>query len=310
MQTTERQRPIGFVGLGAMGAGQAANLTAKADRDVLVFDRDASRQAAIVEAGARGADGLAELGRECAVVFLSLPGDAEANAVLIGQDGLLTSGTPIVVNLGTVSMRATEDLAAFCEAHGASYVDAPVARGVEGARAGTLSMTVGASPEVFAAIEPYLRAMATDIVHCGPAGAGALVKLANNMIVTETVVAAAEMLALIRRSGLVDPQVAVAALEAGSAGSFVMSNHIRRHMLTGHHGTDKFPSRYMAKDVGYVREYAADIGIGLPQAAVAAELLAAAIEAGHGDEYFTSVIEVLDGPNDRHVPVSEEGERP
>ena len=305
MQTTEQRRPIGFVGLGVMGAGQAANLAAKADREILVFDRDASRQAALVEAGASGADGLAELGRACAIVFLSLP--AEAEAALTGEDGLLTSGAPIVVNLGTVSMRATERLAEHCERHGTTYVDAPVARGAEGARAGTLSMTVGASPAVFAVVEPYLRTMATDIVHCGPTGAGALVKLANNTIVTETVVAAAEMLTLIRRSGLVDPEVAVTALEAGSAGGFVMSNHIRRHMLTGRHGTDKFPSRYMAKDVGYTRDYAADIGVRLPQAAVAAELLAETIDAGHGDQYFTSVVEVLD---DRDGPAdTEEGRR-
>src|SRR5690606_1604787 len=107
---------------------------------------------------------------------------------------------------------------------------------------GTLAITVGADDEVFARVEPLLRCFATDVTHCGPVGAGALLKLLNNLVVFETVVALSEAVTLARRSDLVDDEQLFDALGKGSAASFTLENHGRKALLPDVHPKGAFPA--------------------------------------------------------------------
>jgi 3-hydroxyisobutyrate dehydrogenase-like beta-hydroxyacid dehydrogenase len=153
----------------------------------------------------------------------------------------------------------------------------------------------GGTAENFARAEPLLHLMGTTVTHCGPAGAGALLKLLNNTVLFETVVALAEAVTLARRSGLVADEVLFDVLGSGSAASFALENHGRAALLPDLHPVDAFPAAYMRKDVGYTLELAAELGVDLPGATLAHSLLDRLCDEGYADNYHTSVVRLIDG---------------
>jgi 3-hydroxyisobutyrate dehydrogenase-like beta-hydroxyacid dehydrogenase len=134
-------------------------------------------------------------------VFLCLPGGAQLESLC--ETALLPAARAglTVVDLGTSGVGRTRALAHRFAERGADYADAPIARTRAAAEAGTLALSVGATPEVFARIRPLLACLGTDITHCGEAGSGQVVKILNNMVLFQTVNALAEALALGRRAG-------------------------------------------------------------------------------------------------------------
>jgi 3-hydroxyisobutyrate dehydrogenase-like beta-hydroxyacid dehydrogenase len=178
-------------------------------------------------------------------------------------------------------------------ARGADYADAPIARTREAAQKGTLSITVGASAEVFARIEPLLRCMGSDVTHCGGVGNGQAVKILNNMVLFQTVNALAEALALGRRAG-VEPALLFEALSKGSADSFALRNHGMKAMLPGQYPERAFSVAYASKDNGYALELGRKTGVRLRGAALLAEVLEEAKAAGYGDAYWPVIAKVVD----------------
>lgn len=288
---------IGFIGLGVMGAPQATNLARKSGLPLTVFDLVPEAVAGLTALGATAAATVAEVAATSDVVFLSLPGRPQVEAVLFGEDGVYSSARPgtLIVDLSTSPVALAKRAGDEATARGLRFVDAPVTRTRQAAIDGTLSITTGGTAEDAAAVEPLLRCMATDVLHCGPNGAGALLKLVNNMVVSETVVALAEAITLIRRSGLIDPALAWDALGGGSAASFVLENHGRKALLPDVHGEGIFPASYMHKDLSYVLEAAQDVDTVLPGAQLAHDLQQRTIDAGYAANYHTAVVRVIEG---------------
>ncbi|WP_166866908.1 NAD(P)-dependent oxidoreductase [Salinibacterium sp. ZJ70] len=287
----------GFIGLGVMGGPQAANVTRMSGLDVTVFDLVPEAIARLEELGATAAPTVAELAAASDVILMSLPGAPQVEKVLFGEGGVFDSARPgtVIIDLSTSPVALAQRAGAEAASRGMHFVDAPVARTRQAAIDGTLSITAGGDAEVFAAVEPLLRTMASDVLHCGPNGAGALMKVLNNMVVFETVVALAEAITVVRRSGLVDPELAWNALGNGSAASFVLENHGRKALLPDVHGEGIFPTNYMMKDLAYALEAARDLDTTLPAAALAHELLQRTAEAGYGANYHTAVVRVIEG---------------
>jgi 3-hydroxyisobutyrate dehydrogenase-like beta-hydroxyacid dehydrogenase len=293
---TDKITTVGFIGLGVMGSAQCANLVGKSGLPVTVYDVHRAAIETLVHAGAHAAPTVADLARTSQVIFLSLPGGPQVESVLFEPDGVFGAARPgsIVVDLSTSPVALARRAGDHARTLGLHFVDAPVARTRQAAIDGTLSITAGGDHDVLAAVEPLLRTMATDIIHCGRNGAGALMKIANNMIVFETVVAIAEALTLVRRSGLVDPATAVEALASGSAASFTLENHGRKALLPDTHAEGIFPAEYMRKDLGYALDAARDVEVELPAAALAHDLLRRTCEAGYAKNYHTAVVRVID----------------
>lgn len=288
---------IGFIGLGVMGSAQSANLVRRSGLPVSVFDQDPGKVAALVAEGATAAGSVGEIAQTCDVVFLSLPGRPQVDAVVRGEGGLLSSlaAGQVVVDLSTSPVELVQQLAVALAERGARYVDAPVARTRQAAIDGTLSIMVGADDRsTFERVEPLLRCMATDVTHCGKAGAGALVKILNNMVVFETVVALSEAISVARRSGLVAPEVLFDTFAAGSAASFALSHHGQKALLPDDHPTGVFSTDYMQKDVSYALEAGEAIGVRMPAARLAYELLGESSRAGYGANYHTAVVRVIE----------------
>jgi 3-hydroxyisobutyrate dehydrogenase len=198
-------KAIGFLGLGVMGEPICRNLVKKSGAAVLAFDLAPEPLARLRAEGAAIARSVAEVVGKSDLVFLCLPSAKHVRSVFEG-DGILKNirKGQIVVDLGTSSVKQTRDFAAQLQAKDASWADAPIARTRQAAQDGTLSVMVGAAPELFAVIEPLIRCFATDVTNCGATGAGQVTKILNNMVLFQTVNALAEAVAVARRSG-VDP---------------------------------------------------------------------------------------------------------
>jgi 3-hydroxyisobutyrate dehydrogenase-like beta-hydroxyacid dehydrogenase len=226
------------------------------------------------------------------LVFLSLPGEPEVREVCSGLLEHAREGQTIV-DCSTTPVALARTLATAFAGKGAHFADAPVARTRQAAIDGTLSIMVGAEDAVFRRIEPWLRCMASDVTHCGAPGAGQAVKLLNNMVLSVTVVALAEALAVARASGAVDPKILFETLAKGSADSFALRNHGMKALLPESHPERAFPASYMLKDVEYALELARGAGLDLQGAGTARRLLEETVAAGLGEAYHTALIEAV-----------------
>jgi 3-hydroxyisobutyrate dehydrogenase-like beta-hydroxyacid dehydrogenase len=287
--------PIGFVGLGVMGEPMCRNLARKIDRPVFGFDRAAEPLARLREFGVVPAASLTALARDCAIIFMALPSGAHVEAVCLEPQGLLAAIRPgaLVVDLGTSPVALTRTIAGRFTQSGARYADAPIARTRQAAEDGTLSVMVGADAATFVELQPFLATFAADITHCGGVGAGQIVKILNNMVLIETVIALSEAIAVARRAGL-DARVLFETLMKGSADSFALRNHGVKAILPGAFPERAFSTDYALKDLSYALALAADVGVTMPGAKIADDLLRATSERGYGAQYWPVVSRIID----------------
>lgn len=226
---------------------------------------------------------LQDLAMQADVVFMSLPGSAQVESVCLGADGLTgTDRSPsIVVDLSTTAVATARRVGKRLAEQGVEFADAPVARTVDAAKRGELSIMVGASEGLFARIEPWLRYIGSDVTRCGDVGCGQVVKLINNALVFENTAALAEMMVLGQRAG-VDPSLLLDALSKGSGDSFVLRNHGRKAMLPRQFPQGGFPPEYALKDIDYVMELSEQTGTATEFTCLARRYYEAAAKAGLG----------------------------
>ncbi len=281
---------LGFIGLGTMGAPMCRNLAARSGQPVRAYDSDLDALSQMDEPGVVPVESVREVAELADTVFLCLPGGPEVQEVCLGSSSLLThlKTGAVVVDFSTTPVKLAQDLAARFAAKGIQFVDAPVARTREAAKEGTLSCMVGASEVMFGRLKALLGCVASDVIRCGEAGAGQAMKLINNMILFENVVAIAEALALIAHVGI-DPELAFQTLAKGSADSFALRNHGMKAMLKGDYPEKAFSSEYALKDIRYALRLAEEQGLFLPGADNAKEIIKKAIAAGYGKEYFPAL---------------------
>jgi 3-hydroxyisobutyrate dehydrogenase len=288
-------RTIGFIGLGVMGEPICCNLLKKSGAAVIAFDLAPEPLARLREEGAVAAASVAEVVGSSDILFLCLPSAKHVRGVFQG-DGILGNirAGQVVVDLGTSAVNQTRDFARQLQAKGAAWADAPIARTRQAAQDGTLSVMVGASSELYAAIEPLIRCFATDVTHCGDVGAGQVTKILNNMVLFQTVNALAEAVAVARRSG-VDPALLLDTLSKGSADSFALRNHGIKAIVPGNFPKRAFSTEYALKDLSYALELADDAGIKIRGAELIGKVLQEAIDAGSGAAYFPVIAKHIDG---------------
>ena len=285
---------LGFIGVGTMGEPMCRNLAKKSGLQVLAADRDQAPLQRLAADGVKAAS-LDEIIANCRTIFLSLPGGKEVEEVCLGEGGLLPKLKMgwTIVDCSTAPVSLARRLYAEFEGKACAFADAPVARTRQAAIDGTLSIMVGATRDTFVRIEPLLRTMASEVTHCGEAGAGQAVKILNNMILFQTGVALAEALTIARAQG-VDGKVLFETLTKGSADSFALRNHGMKAMLP-----DVFPERafstvYALKDLSYAIQMAEEAGVPALGADVARELMERAKELGFEKEYWPVLIKAIE----------------
>jgi 3-hydroxyisobutyrate dehydrogenase len=282
---------VAILGLGTMGAGMAANLL-KAGFSLSVYNRTTAKAQALIDAGARLASTPAEAAKGASVIISMLADDAASREVWLGKDGALDAARKgaILIESSTVSPAWIAEFARLAEQHGVDLLDAPVTGSRMQAEAGQLSFLVGGKDTALEAVTPVLKAMSKEIVHLGPVGSGAKMKLINNFLCGVQVASLAEGVTWIERSGL-DRDKALSILKAGAPGSPLLGA-ISARMVSQNY-TVNFLLKLMTKDLLYAQNEAARSNVDLKTAEVARNLFEAAIARGFGDQDMASVIEPL-----------------
>jgi len=223
---TER---LGFIGMGAMGAPMARRLKA-AGYPLTVWNRSREKTAPLVEAGAARAASPAEVLGASDIVHLCVFDTAAVEEVTFGPHGLAAAGPSrgkLIVDHSSIEPEATRRIAERLQSElGAGWVDAPVTGGVPGAEAGTLAIMAGGRAEDVERLRPILAHVSQRVTHMGPAGAGQLSKLCNQMMVGGTMALVAEMLQLAAAGGLEVDRLPEC-LAGGYADSTILQNFAR-----------------------------------------------------------------------------------
>jgi 3-hydroxyisobutyrate dehydrogenase len=285
MQSTK----IGFLGLGLMGSGMAARLLA-AGYPLTVWNRTRERTGPLAELGATVAESPAGAAEGAEIIFSMLADDAACRATWLGEDGALAS-TPagaVLVESSTVTVSWVEELSEVAEARGLTLVDAPVTGSKAQAAAGQLLFLAGGSAEAVERVAPALRAMGRDVIHLGPTGSGARMKLINNFLCGVQIASLAEALAMIERSGL-QPAKAVGLLTQGAPGSPLV-NAISARMMQRQYEPN-FYLQLMAKDLQYATVEAAEQGIDAMTGTAALRVFERAVAEGLGEQDIAAVVE-------------------
>ncbi len=286
---------MGFIGLGVMGEPICRNLIKKSGRPIVAFDLAREPLQRIRADGATIATTVARVVEQADLVFFCLPSGKHVQALFEDSGGILemVRAGQIFVDLGTSPVKLTRELADKVRKKGADYADAPIARTREAAIAGTLSVMVGATPNLFAMIEPVIRCFASEVTNCGSTGAGQVTKILNNMVLFQSINALCEAYVIAKRSG-VDPKLLFETLAKGSADLFGLRNHGLKAIIPGEFPERAFSTEYALKDLSYALALGADVGLDMRGAKLAGEILQEAIDAGHGKEYWPVISRVID----------------
>ena len=271
---------VAFIGLGIMGGPMAANLV-KAGFEVTGYNRSPEKVAALVDAGGRGADSVAEAVRDADVIITMVPDSPDVEAVTGGDDGVFASAKAgaLYVDMSTIRPDVAVRVAEAGRQAGLRVLDAPVSGGEAGAIEASLSIMVGGELADFEDARPVLEAVGKTIVHVGPAGSGQTVKAANQLIVAVNIEVLAEAVVFLEAYG-VDTKAALEVLGGGLAGSTVLNrkgpNMLAREFKPG------FRLALHHKDLGIVTSAAREAGVAIPLGAVVAQLVGALVARGDG----------------------------
>ncbi len=254
-----KKRTIGFIGVGVMGNPIARHLIGQGHA-LIVYDSSQAAVAALVAVGATAASSVADVVNHAPVVFTSLPSPAIFTEVALGEGGVKDgTAVKIMIDLSTVGSRATKHVAAGLLAKGIDLIDAPVSGGAAGAQNGVLAIMVAGRPESVANVRDLLEAFG-KIFSVGPTpGQAQLLKLLNNMLSTTALAITSEAYVAGIRGGL-DPEVMMAAINAGSGRSGASQDKFMKQVLprTFDFG---FPISSVCKDIGLAVEECEALGV-------------------------------------------------
>lgn len=286
---TER---IGFIGLGIMGQGMAANLL-KAGFELTVWNRTIVRMQDIVAQGAHAGANPADVATRSDIIVICVSDTPDVQDVILGEQGVIHGARPgaLVIDCSTISPQATRELAATLSEKGIRMLDAPVSGGSEGAAKGTLSIMVGGERDQFERALPVLQAMGKAITHVGGHGAGQTVKLVNQVLVVGNCIAMCEAL-LFAQAGGVDLQKTYNAISQGAAGSWMFTN--RAPQIMQRDWRPGFTIDLQQKDLRLVLEAADELGVPLLITSLISQLYRTLQLRGLGNEGNHALIKALE----------------
>ncbi|WP_340313108.1 3-hydroxyisobutyrate dehydrogenase [Rhizorhabdus argentea] len=289
---------IGFIGLGNMGGGMAANL-AKKGHDVRAFDLSKEALDKAVAAGCVAVGSAAEAVAGAEFVVSMLPAGQHVRSVYEGEIFSAVPATALLIDCSTIDVATARAVGAAAAAKGLAMVDAPVSGGIGGANAGTLTFMVGGSVEHFGRAEPVLALMGKAVIHAGATGAGQVAKIVNNMILGATMVATCEAFALAQKLGL-DLQTFYDISSKATGQSWSMTSYCPVPGVGPTSPADSdyeggFASALMLKDLKLAVEAAQGVGASVPMGGHAESLYQAFTNLGGGGKDFSAIIKLLDG---------------
>ncbi len=276
---------IGFIGLGLMGSGMAANILKKHGQ-LNVFDVNEAAVAELVAAGAVRMHSPRELGAVSDIVLLSLPEPSISLAVALGEDGLIhgLAADSIVIGMSTDGIEAVREMQAALEARQIRFVDCPVGKGPPAAAAGDLRLFASGDQTTCDSLNWLLSMIGSKIDYCGPLGAGQAIKLANNLLSCGYGALISEAYAMAKKAGA-NLDIFCDALPQTAANSWPLQNVFVTKAFKGDF-TPYFRLSAAHKDYKLAIAMADALGTPSRTARTVLEYYTAAAAAGHGARDF------------------------
>jgi len=283
---------IGFIGLGAMGAGMARNLL-KAGYAVVVNDIDERKVAALVAAGATAAPAAVDVAHQSLRTITMVETTAQTKEVILGAKGVIAGAARghIVAMMSTIDPHAAKRIHDRLHEAGIGMLDAPVSGGSARAESGELSVIAGGDAATFAACLPMFKAMSSNQFHVGGTGQGLALKLVNNMLIQVNTVAIAEAFVMGAKAGL-DPKVMYDVIKVSTGASFALDHRVPR-MISG----DFTPGGTVDisyKDQELETAFAKSLGVPLFLANVSQQVYQMARAQGLSKEDGASIVKVYE----------------
>ncbi len=283
---------IGFIGLGIMGSRMAANLLKKG-HELVVYNRTKQKADALIAAGAVWAPTPADAAKQVTVIFTMLAKpDAVAETALIGKYGFLNRlvDNSLWIDCSTVNPSFSKLMASEAKQRKVRFLDAPVAGSKGPAEQAQLLFFVGGEKADVDQARPLLEAMGKAVIHIGGHGMGTAMKMVNNLIVAQAMVAFSEAITLGEALGIPRDTLFNTLLGSPVAAPFLA---FKRAKLESGNFETEFPLQWMHKDMQLVAETAYEAGVAIPATNAVKEIYALAVRKGLGEQDFSAVYKLL-----------------
>jgi 3-hydroxyisobutyrate dehydrogenase len=273
---------VGFIGLGMMGKGMAANLQ-KAEHDLVVHDLSRAAAEPFLAKGAVWANSPKQVAEQSEIVFTSLPVPADVESVALGANGLIEGMRPdsALFDMSTNSVTMVRKIHAVFAEKNLYMLDSPVSGGPSGAASGKMAIWVGGDEQIFNRHKAVLDAMGDQAAYIGPIGAGSIAKLVHNCTSAVLGVALAEVFTMGIKVDLWE------AVRQGATGRVRTFDRLGSRFLTGQHDPADFALRLLHKDVGLAVGLGREVGVPMRLANMAYEELTEAMNRGWGTRNST-----------------------
>lgn len=287
---------VGFIGLGNMGGGMAANLV-KAGHTVRAFDLSIEALARAEQSGCNGVATVAQAVEGAEAVVSMLPNGAIVEQVYNGEVLGKAPAGGLLLDCSTIDVATARKVALAADKAGYAMVDAPVSGGIAAAAAGSLTFMVGGSDEAFARAQPILAAMGKAVIHAGGSGAGQAAKLCNNMLLAIHMIGTCEAFAMAQKLGL-DPQTFFDISSVSSGQNWSMTSYCPLPGVGPQSPADNgyeggFATALMLKDLTLALAAADEAGVDPAMGKRARELYDAFAASGNSSRDFSAIIETL-----------------
>ena len=282
---------VGFIGLGIMGRPMAKNML-KAGVELLVADLNKEAVADVVAAGAEEAS-YAEIGERCERIIIMVPSGEITKSILFGEGGVASTvkaGT-VICDMSSVTPVESQECYQALKEKGVGFVDAPVSGGEPGAIAGTLAIMAGGDEKDFDEMKEYFNILGSSALLIGGSGSGSVTKLANQVIVNNTIAVVSEAFVLAAKAGA-DPQKVYEAIRGGLAGSAVLDAKIP--MIVERNFKPGGPIRINHKDIKNVVSTAHSIDVPIPYTAQLYEILQTLKIHGHMNDDHGGIVQYFE----------------
>ena len=288
---------VGFIGLGNMGGGMAANL-AKAGHDVRAFDLSEAALARAETNGCLRAGSAAEAVADAEAVVTMLPAGKHVRDVYQNSVFGHAPSSAVLIDCSTIDVATARETIAEAQSRSYAMADAPVSGGIAAAEAGTLTFMVGGSREAFDRAQPLLDIMGKAVIHAGGAGSGQAAKICNNMLLGASMVATCETFVLAQKLGL-DLQTFFDISSQASGQCWSMTSYCPVPGVGPETPADRdyeggFAAALMLKDLRLAMEAARSVDSYTPMGSQAEELYARFAELGGAGKDFSGIIKMLD----------------
>ncbi len=282
---------VGFIGLGIMGRPMAKNML-KAGVELMVSDLNKEAVADVVAAGATEAS-YAKIGEQCERIIIMVPSGAITKSILFDEGGVASTvkaGT-VICDMSSVTPVESQECYNALKEKGVGFVDAPVSGGEPGAVNGTLAIMAGGDEKDFNEMKEYFDILGSSALLIGKSGSGSVTKLANQIIVNNTIAVVSEAFVLATKAGA-DPKKVYEAIRGGLAGSAVLDAKIP--MIIERNFKPGGPIRINHKDIKNVVNTAHSIDVPIPYTAQLYEILQTLKIHGHMNDDHGGIVQYFE----------------